>query len=379
MDLSSVAIVDHHAHPLLPPGVTAEAAGFRQWFTESTDPTIHAQHVNHTLFFRTAIRWLAELLGRAPTLEAVLDARAAQDYPSWVQRLFREANISMVLCDYGYQGDTAYGPAEMAALLPCPVRPILRLETLAQALIVERATFADLIDAFVATVGRARADGYVALKSIAAYRTGLNIDRFSRSEAEAAYIPLKEMARRDGRVRLDSKPLLDYLLWLAVEQAAVQELPIQFHTGFGDRDADLRTATPLHLRHLIESIHTPLVLLHAGWPFYRETAHLASIYPHVWLDLSLAIPFATTGIPTMLGDILGMAPFSKLLFATDAFTMPEIFWLAARWGRWGLGRVLDSFIGDGFLTEGEAWKAAEAILGTNALALYRLGEASSVS
>lgn len=372
MDLSSVAIVDHHAHPLLPPEATADAAGFRQWFSESTDPDIHARHISHTLFFRTAIRWLAELLECTPTLEAVLAARAELDYTAWVRRLFSEANISMVLCDYGYQGDTAYNQAKMDALLPCPVRPILRLETLAQSLIVEQATFADLMDAFVATVGRARADGYVALKSIAAYRTGLDIGQYSRSEAETAYVPLKEVARRDGRVRLDSKPLLDYLLWLAVEQAAAQELPIQFHTGFGDRDADLRTASPLHLRHLIERTNAPLVLLHAGWPFYRETAHLASIYPYVWLDLSLAIPFATTGIPAMLSDILGMAPFSKILFATDAFTMPEIYWLVARWGRWGLGSVLNSFVSDGFLDEGEAWKAAEAILGGNALDLYGL-------
>jgi len=117
MDLSSIAIVDHHAHPLLPPGVTADAVGFRRWFTESTDPEIHGRYVPHTLFFRTAIRWLGELLDCPPTLEEVLAARARQEYPSWVQRLFREANIGMVLCDYGYQGDEAYSHSEMKALL----------------------------------------------------------------------------------------------------------------------------------------------------------------------------------------------------------------------------------------------------------------------
>ena len=75
----------------------------------------------------------------------------------------------------------------------------------------------------------------------------------------------------------------------------------------------------------------------------------------------------------MLREILGMAPFSKVLFATDAFTMPEIFWLAARWGRWGLGRVLSEFVTEGFLTPTEAWEAAEAILGGNARAVYGLG------
>jgi len=278
----------------------------------------------------------------------------------------------MVLCDYGYQGDEAYSHSEMKTLLPCPVRPILRLETLAQTLIVEHKTFDEMVDAFIARVGRAREDGYVALKSIAAYRTGLAIEIPTRAEASAAYPPLQATAQHDGRVRLASKPLLDYLLWRALEQAAAQALPLQFHTGFGDRDADLREANPLHLRTLIEHAKTPLVLLHAGWPFYREASHLASLYSHVWLDLSLAVPFATTGIPTMLRDILGMAPFSKVLFATDAFTMPEIYWLAARWGRWGLGQALGSFVRAGFLQQEEAWAAAEAILAENARELYSL-------
>ncbi len=72
----------------------------------------------------------------------------------------------------------------------------------------------------------------------------------------------------------------------------------------------------------------------------------------------------------MLRDVLGMAPLSKVLFATDAFTMPEIFWLAARWGRWGLGKVLEEFVADGFLSHDEAFTSAAAILGENARKLY---------
>jgi predicted TIM-barrel fold metal-dependent hydrolase len=338
MNLSNIPIIDHHAHPLLKPAATRDAVGFRQWFTESTDPEIHTRHVPHTLFFRTALRWLAEMLECEPSLEAVLTARAAQSAETWTRRLFAEANIDILLCDYGYGGTDSYTHTELQTLLPCRIEPILRLETLAQALIEQHDTFAQMLDAFMATVSQARANGYVALKSIIAYRSGL----------------------------------CDFLIWSVLEVAEAQHMPIQFHTGFGDSDADLCEANPLHLRPLIEDARCPLVLLHAGWPFYREAAHLAAIYPNVWLDLSLAIPFATTGIPTMLGDILGMAPFSKVMFATDAFTMPEIFWLAARWGRWGLGRVLDEFIAESFLSPDEAWAAAEAILGDNARRLYNL-------
>ena len=372
MDLSTIPIVDHHAHSLFKPEATADPASFRQWFTESTDPEIHAKHVPHSLFFRTGLRWLSELLNCEPTLEAYLAARAAQPYEAWVRRLFEEANITILLCDYGYQGDDSYAHAELQALLPCRVEPMLRLEVLAQQLIARHDTFDQMLEAFNATVGQARANGYVALKSIIAYRTGLDIRPVAREDAAAAFVPLKEEARRVGQIRLASKPLCDYLVSLALEQAEAQELPFQFHTGFGDSDADLRVANPLHLRPVIEKYRCPLVLLHAGWPFSRELAHLAAIYPNVWMDLSLAIPFATTGIPAMLREVLGMAHFSKIMFATDAFVMPEIFWLAARWGRWGLGRVLDEFIADGFLSADEAWTAAEAILGENAHHLYRL-------
>ncbi|NJN80991.1 MAG: amidohydrolase family protein [Caldilineaceae bacterium] len=147
--------------------------------------------------------------------------------------------------------------------------------------------------------------------------------------------------------------------------------PMQFHTGFGDRDADLRQANPLHLRTVIERFpRLPIVLLHAGWPAYREAGHLAAIYANVWVDLSLAIPFATAGIPAMLRDVLGMAPCSKVLFATDAFTMPEIYWLAARWGRWGIGNVLDEFVEHGWFGIEDAQEAAQRILNGNARGLY---------
>ena len=370
MELSSLPIIDHHAHPLLRPESVRTAAAFRRWFTESTDPEIHERHVPNTLFFRTAVRWLAERLDCEPTLEAVLEARTSRPNEAWTKELFAEANIELLLCDYGYGGEEALAHEEMQALLPCPVRPILRLEKLAEELVLNNNTFDQVVDGYVSAVIRARDNGYVALKSIIAYRSGLAIGQASRSEAAEEFAAFKEEARRSGRARLESKLVGDYLVNLALQIAEEQELPLQFHTGFGDSDADLRAANPLHLRPVIERYRAPMVLLHAGWPLYRETAHLASLYPHVWLDLSLAIPFATAGIPTMLSDILGMAPFSKVLFATDAFTMPEIYWLAARWSRWGLSRVFESFVAEGLMAQWEVRPAAEAILGGNALRLY---------
>ena len=370
MDLNKIPIVDHHAHPLSRAAATTGAETFRQWFTESTDPEIHHRHVPNVLFFRTAIRWLAEALDCAPTLEDALEARAGIPYESWTRTLFEQANIQLLLCDYGYSGQQVFSHEEMKALLPCEVRPILRLETLAEDLIRRHNTFEDMVEDFVQHIRKARSDGYAALKSIIAYRSGLAIAPPAKKPARRAFDATKAEAAQNRRFRLTDKPLCDYLVWLAVQESEHQQLPLQFHTGFGDQDADLLRANPLHLRSVIENSRAPIVLLHAGWPYYREAAHLAALYPHVWLDLSLAIPFATVGIPAMIRDVLGMAPFSKVMFATDAFTMPEIYWLAARWGRWGLGRVLEEMVDDTFLDADEAYEAARQLLSENALELY---------
>ena len=51
---------------------------------------------------------------------------------------------------------------------------------------------------------------------------------------------------------------------------------------------------------------------------------------------------------------------------------PQTSWIAARWGRWGLGAVLTDMIGLGALGTDEALAIARAILGGNAATLYGL-------
>lgn len=373
LNLSTIPIIDHHCHALLRNGGPFTALEFQRFFTESGDAIMRAQHVPNTVFYRWAIKELAAFLGCAPNAEAVLTARAAIAPADLAQRLFQDANITTLLLDYGFQSSENYSYQELRTHLPCRIEPILRLETLAQDLIAQHETFEQVLDAFVATVENARATGHVALKSIAAYRTGLNIASADREEAEIIFIQLRETARREGQVRLAHKPLNDYLVLTALAVAQRQELPVQFHTGFGDNDLDMLLANPFHLRYLFECgkyNSVPFVLLHAGYPYVRELGYLASIYPNVWMDVGLAIPHISSEIPAIWRQALGLTPTSKILFSTDAYSIPEIYWLAARWGRWGLAKVLDELIDLGAFTQDEAIEAAAQILYGNAVQLY---------
>jgi predicted TIM-barrel fold metal-dependent hydrolase len=348
---------------------------YARFFTESGDATMHERHVPESVFFRWAIKELATVLACAPTLASVLTAREQTPPEALAARLLREANVTVLLLDHGYRTGQTWSHAEHEARLPCRTLPVLRLETLAQELILRHDTFDDALDAFVAAVDGARGAGYVGLKSIIAYRTGLAVRSTTRDEAAAAFAPVKEQARRAGSLRLATKPLNDYLLVRALEIAERHALPVQFHTGFGDADVDLLAANPLHLRPLLESDayrHVTFVLLHASYPYVRELAYLAAIHPHVYADFGLANPHLAAAIPMVLRELLGLAPATKILYSSDASAIPELFWLAARWGRRGLGVVLDELITLGALTTDEAWTSARQILGANAARVYGL-------
>jgi hypothetical protein len=305
----------------------------------------------------------------------VLVARETTPPDALAARLLREANVGALLLDHGYQTGATWSHAEHGARLPCRALPVLRLETLAQELILRHDTFDAMLEAFVATLEGARAGGYVGLKSIIAYRTGLAVRSTTRAEAAAAFAPVKEQARRDGSLRLATKPLNDYLLLRALQVAESHALPVQFHTGFGDADVDLLAANPLHLRPLLENNayrNVTFVLLHASYPYVRELSYLASIHPHVYADFGLANPHLAAGIPTVLRELLAQAPASKILYSSDASAIPELFWLGARWGRWGLRTVLEELITLGALTQAEAWTSAQQMLGANAARVYGL-------
>jgi uncharacterized protein len=248
------------------------------------------------------------------------------------------------------------GWEELGAIAGCEARPIMRLERVAEEAL--GGSFGDFRERIRAEVAGARARGFAGLKTIAAYRTGLDVGPPDAAVAEEAF------AARGPR--LQSKPLLELALWDALEANAADPLPLQVHTGFGDGDLFLPTANPALLKPLIERFReTPFVLLHC-YPYVREAGWLAHVYGNVWFDLSLTIPHVSRPAE-MVRQALELAPVSKLLYASDAARTPELYYLAAKWWREALAEVLAEA-----LPAADAEEAGRAILRENALSLYRL-------
>ena len=371
MDLTPIPILDHHCHPIRRFSAPLAAEEFCRFFSESTDPAM-PPHIRRTVFYLRMIRDLARTLGCADDEQALLELRAATPPEVYAQRLFEAGNFRALLVDTGYGGPDSYDVAAMSALAGCPAAPILRLETLMEQLIATSASFAQVEDALRAELRAARARGIVAFKSITAYRGGLHVAPRTFDEAAASFPALKVIAQRDGRVRLADRAVLDYLLRAALEEAAALALPVQFHVAFGDDDADLRTANPLHLRPLLQDPalrDVPFVLLHC-YPYVREAGYLASLYAHVYIDVSLTVPLTAHGCAAAFSEALELAPISKLLFATDAHSVPELFFAGALHGRRALAQTLERLVAEDILSAAQADAAAEDIMWRNAAQLY---------
>ena len=375
--MTGIAVIDEHCHGFYRAQQPTDAASWRRHFTESRDESSLKEHVASTLFYRRLIRDLAVFFECEPSEAAVLEARQRYQSDDLIRTFLQAGTIETLLIDQGYPPSELLMPdAAVAALANCRVAPFLRLENVMQELISQHNTLDDTTLALRGALADVRSQGYVGLKSIVAYRTGLDIRWWETSEVEASFREARQTATEQGHLRLQHKPLLDTLLHVAFTEAARQELPVQFHTGYGDTDADMLLANPLHLRAVLDHRPyrgMPVILLHECYPYTREGGYLAAVYEQVYLDLSYGIPFLSYGeMAAFTRAALGVAPITKLLYSSDAVGIPELHWISARDGRRILGQVLGESVSFGELTRTEAETAAIAMLHDNAARLYQL-------
>jgi predicted TIM-barrel fold metal-dependent hydrolase len=376
VDLRDVPVVDNHCHGILRSQNFEDIVSWRRAFTESTDPGMPREHVATTAFYRRLIRTLSSFLECEPDEEAVFTVRTGRDATELTGELLRSANVESLLLDTGYPPPEEVLPGdELGKLAGCRTEPMLRLEILMERLLSEHGSLQEVREALAAALDDVRGQDYVALKSIVAYRTGLAVREWTEAEAEASLREFR-LDSREASARLAHKPLLDTLLHVAFAEAARQEVPVQFHCGYGDADTDLRLGNPLHLRAVLEKPDyrgMPVVLLHECYPYTREGGYLAAVYENVYLDLSYGIPLL--GYAEMLSfarEALGVAPTSKLMYSSDGIGVPEIHWMSAIDGRRVIGQAFEELVAHGEMSISGAEAAGESLLRGNAIQLYQL-------
>ena len=369
-------LVDHHCHGVLCrdadeatlDSMLSEGAGF---------PGGSAFDSAAGFAFR---RLCPPVLGLPPHTELRdYAARRAELGASEVSKRFLQAAGLSALCvDTGYTPEPITSPAELAKAAGATAHEIVRLERVAEDVAAAGIGAGAFAEAFRSALATRTADSgrVVGVKSIAAYRTGLELaaDRPSDKEVAAAAGRWLAGARAEdnGPPRLADETLHRFFVWCGVDLG----LPVQFHVGYGDSDVDLHRCNPLLLTPLLRAIQptgVPVMLLH-NYPYHREAGYLAQVFPHVYVDAGLATHNLGARAPALLAEALELAPYGKFLYSSDAFGLPELYYLGAALFRAALSAFLASGLSEDLYTERTVLRLTKMLCADNAKRAYGLGD-----
>ena len=372
--LAELPLVDQHCHPVVLGGL--DRAGFELLLTEA-----HARGPEGTSEFDSQVglavrRWCAPELGlaRHAAPDAYLARRAGIGPEETARRLLRACDVSDLLVDTGLSHPGLCTADRLGELSGARVHEVTRVETVVEEVAAQGVDAAEL-GAAVTDALAERGARSVGFKTVAAYRTGLELPARPPSAPDVRRAADRWLAEcdRTGSHRLDVAALVAH----AVHACLPLGLPLQVHTGFGDPDLSLSRADPLLLTTFLRALPReagPVVLLHC-YPYHRQAAYLAHVFPQVVLDVSLAVNHIGPGAATVLAETLELAPFGSLLYGSDGFGLAELHHLGAVVFREALARVLEGWIVADAVSPDDAVRLAGMIASENARRVYRLGPA----
>lgn len=390
VEVAHLPVVDVHAHPFLNKGsitpeqfvdMTAFGGGSQEYMeqggVEFTGAVREELQLGKrwTTYHKRMVRDLARFFDVEPALEAVVAARnqaVEAGYTDYVRKLYGDAGLEELVFDFGVPLPIL-PMAEVKAELPVEVTPVFRIEPLIAQLLKTEIGWAEFQRTYDDTIHNAlTTNGYRGLKSIIAYRTGLDISPLSRTPDQGAQA-LDAIRRGLGGGSM--KKLRDHLVCRAMELCMEHDVPMQIHTGMGDFEVNLVLCRPSFLMDLLRfpTFRACRVLLvHSGYPYHREAAYISNVLPRVYCDVSEGIPFAGNAARDIFTGVMALAPLNKICYGSDGYTLPEINYSSAKLGKMALSQALDELIGSDFLSEAEAQEAAGMILAGNARELYRV-------
>jgi predicted TIM-barrel fold metal-dependent hydrolase len=366
----TVRLVDHHCHGVATADL--DRAALEALISEGGPPA--AGETNFDTPVGLAIRrHCAPLLDLEP--HAAVDdylARRAELGTAEVNRRFLTATgTSRYLVDTGHRSAGLTTPEAVAALSGAAADHVVRLESVAESVAAQGVDANGFAGAFAERLAQTVAGvGAVAVKSVAAYRTGLRLDPRRPGAAETASAAARWLSAGPGEHgwRL-AEPVLQRTTWWAAVDLG---LPIQFHVGFGDSDIRMADVDPTLLTDWLRGHRVPVMLLHC-WPYHRQASYLACIYPHVYVDVGSVLHYVG---PRRSVDVLAEAaevtPFTRLLHSSDAFGAPELYVLGALSFRQALHALLADRLEAGEWSRPDAERVAHLVAHGNAERVYGL-------
>lgn len=370
--VGEVPLVDHHCHGVVPRDL--DRPSFEGFINEGFDPApAGTSHFDSPVGLAIR-RWCAPVLELRPlpSPDEYLARRAALGAEEVHRRFLRSAGLEALLVETGYEASALLDPAAMGSLAAVPAHRVVRLEAVAEAVARGGVDAAAYPDAFARALEEAAAEA-VGLKTVVAYRGGFDFDPARPSNGEVVAAAGRWLSQ-GGAPRLEDPVLLRHGIWAGAELARDRGLPLQFHAGYGDPDLTLHLTNPSLLTGLVRALGElaiDVVFLHC-YPYHREAAYLAAVFPHAYFDVGQALNYTGPGAVQVLSEAMELAPFTKQLYSSDAFALAELHFLGALLFRRGLAAILDGWVRRDECSAADADHIADLIARANARRIYPL-------
>lgn len=385
IDLAAIPVVDNHVHPWRADTsrLSADELAGCVAFSDTAVTSVRREFLpadeigeDLKLFRQTNLgsnflrRELARFLNVEDEWASVVAARnvaADADYRAWTGKLFADVGLETLLVDEGGTSPRIT-LQELGGIIPVTLRRVARSDNFIRDLLPQENDWETFFQRYQAALEEAIADGAVAFKSVIAYRSGLDVQPVTQTEARRNFQgtrTLPETAQKTFR---------DFLLCHTMDVARERGLWIHIHAAIGDPDIVYERANPAQLYPLLHSERfrrNKVVLIHGGWPWVGEAAAMAAILPNVYVDLSEGTIFGMPNMRQRIMEAIEACPHTKIVYGADG-SLPEALWIVARRFKTVLGRVLEDLVDDGFCTQTEASEVAKCILSANAARMYSL-------
>jgi uncharacterized protein len=238
----------------------------------------------------------------------------------------------------------------------------------------------DTFDAFLAFVTRILEEnqrkGGIAEKFEAGYFRSLYFADPPRQAAAAVYqkyhaggVPSQE----------EYTTFQDYVFRYLVREGGRLKLPVHIHSAVVEGDYfRLKNGGVLNLENVLKDpryLDTTFVLIHGGYPYFREAIWLASM-KNVYIDTS---EFENFVYPSEMKNILRLwleTYPEKITFGSDSYPFSpalgseETYWLGVYTARDALAAALAEMVASNEVTENKAIEIARGYLHDNAVSLY---------
>lgn len=347
-------------------------------------------HFKETTFVKAMVKEMAAFLKCKPTLADVIKARneRGKNYGKYVNDLMLDSKYGNLMLDLGYP--FVIKPADEKfyekAMKPGKVRRILRVETIQTELfkIGEDWSIEELTKRFLEIVtSTLDKDSFYGMKSYILPLVGLLKPIYDAGLVKDAWdkVKKKKLTPLDYRAGMtdDLRLVLQYLVTLAQEECLKRDMPMQYHCGDGEPPSvTLRNQNPYFLEEMVRfdkdgMIRRPKIIpVHAGYPLVGNATWMSHLYTNCYFEISLMNPLVNLGLVRYLVQAMECVPISKILFGSDGYHVPELHWLAAKWGKLYLSQALSVFVENKVLTQEEAIEAAHMILYKNNRRVYNL-------